>query len=136
MRDAFGGTFLIEILMVFVVLFVSFTAVIVNVAKTFRIKNQVINIVEQTQHSGDYAEQITTYMSNAGYQPVDKDRINKTKNPCNGEWIVPGACVESVNNGDYYRVTVYVSISLPLNLITDTITLPIRGESKSYQSLN
>ena len=55
MRDAFGGTFLIEILMVFVVLFVSFTAVIVNVAKTFRIKNQVINIVEQTQHSGDYA---------------------------------------------------------------------------------
>ena len=51
MRDAFGGTFMIEILMVFVVLFVSFTAVMVNVAKTFRIKNQIINIVEQTQYT-------------------------------------------------------------------------------------
>ena len=134
MRDAFGGTFLIEILMVFVVLFVSFTAVIVNVAKTFRIKNEIINIVEQTQYypgNSKSIAKIDDYINNAGYQTVaEKD--------CNGYWGTKGYCIEpqgSESNGsyDYYKVTVYVSISLPFFGID--MTLPVSGESKSYPDL-
>ena len=131
MRDAFGGTFMIEILMVFVVLFVSFTAVMVNVAKTFRIKNQIINIVEQTQYTPNNKrsiDAINNYMRGVGYQKV-------TKQSCSGYWDNDyGYCIESIDNNNYYKVTVYVSISLPF--MGFQLNLPISGESKSYANLS
>ena len=49
MRDAFGGTFMIKLGLVFLVVYVSFMAVAINYAKAFRVKNQIINIIEQYQ---------------------------------------------------------------------------------------
>ena len=52
MREYFGGAFILKLLFVFIVIFVSFMAVTISYAKAFRVKNQVINIVEQNQYSG------------------------------------------------------------------------------------
>ena len=49
MRDAFGGVFMIRLLLVFIVIYVAFTAISLNYAKAFRIKNKVIDFVEQEQ---------------------------------------------------------------------------------------
>ncbi len=49
MRDAFGGVFMIRLLLVFIVIYVAFTAVSFKYAKSFRIKNKVIDFVEQNQ---------------------------------------------------------------------------------------
>lgn len=138
MRDAFGGTFMIEILMVFIVLFTAFTAVIVNVAKTFRIKNEVINIIEQTQYSGGVSSEVEDYIGSAGYQIVSKESL---KNSCvnnGGSWGTRGYCILPVNNSSgevtYYKVTVFVSISIPF--IFDDFTIPISGETKTYYELD
>ena len=49
MRDAFGGVFMIRIMLVFVFVFVAFTAISLNYAKAFRIKNSIIDFVEQEE---------------------------------------------------------------------------------------
>lgn len=46
MRDAFGGIFMIKILLVFVFIYVVFTAISLNYAKAFRVKNKVIDYIE------------------------------------------------------------------------------------------
>ena len=49
MREAFGGVFMIRLMLVFVFIFVAFTAISLNYAKAFRIKNKVIDFVEQQE---------------------------------------------------------------------------------------
>ena len=49
MRDAFGGVFMMRLMLVFVFIFVSFTAISLNYAKAFRVKNSVIDFVEQQE---------------------------------------------------------------------------------------
>ena len=47
MRDAIGGTFMLRILIIFIVLYIVFMCFAVSYAKTFRLKNKVIDILEQ-----------------------------------------------------------------------------------------
>ena len=49
MRDSFGGVFMIRLMLVFIFIFVAFTAVSLNYAKSFRIKNRVIDFIEQNE---------------------------------------------------------------------------------------
>lgn len=51
MRDAFGGSFMIKLLIVFIVLYVSFTAIALNYAKAFKVKNKVIQYIEDNEIS-------------------------------------------------------------------------------------
>lgn len=142
MRDAYGGTFMIEIMMVFVVLFVSFTAVIVNVAKTFRIKNEIINIIEQDGgfNNGSKAQtDIEAYFKTTSYQLIYNrtDLESSCTSQDGGVWSSPGYCVvplPSSKDTRYYKVTTYVSISLPFFGLE--FTIPISGETKSYQNLS
>ena len=130
MRDSYGGTLLISLMMVFIVIIVCFTAVIVNISKTFRVKNQVINYVEQLEYNESNPDvavtAINTYLDNSGYQQVSK------QSSCNGKWYNRGYCITS--EGDYYKVTVYVSVSLPFFGVN--LTLPVSGESRAPVNLN
>lgn len=49
MRDAFGGVFMMRLMLVFIVVYVAFTAISYKYAKSFRIKNSVIDLIEQNQ---------------------------------------------------------------------------------------
>ncbi len=49
MRDAFGGVFTMNLLLVFIFIYVAITAVSINYAKAFRVKNAVIDFVEQSE---------------------------------------------------------------------------------------
>ena len=49
MRDSFGGVFTMRILLVFIFIFVSFSAVSFNYAKSFRLKNKVISFIEENE---------------------------------------------------------------------------------------
>lgn len=48
MRDAFGGVFMIRMMLVILFIYVSFSAVSLNYAKAFRVKNSVIDLIEQS----------------------------------------------------------------------------------------
>lgn len=49
MRDAFGGVFMTSLFLVFIFIYVAFTAVSLNYAKAFRVKNKVIDFIEQAE---------------------------------------------------------------------------------------
>ena len=49
MRDAFGGVFMIRLMLVFVFIFIAFTAISLNYAKAFRIKNRLTDFIEQQE---------------------------------------------------------------------------------------
>lgn len=46
MRDAFGGAFMIKLLLVFIFIYICFTAVALNYAKAFKVKNKIIDYME------------------------------------------------------------------------------------------
>lgn len=47
MRDAFGGTFMIQLMLVFLVIYISLLAVGYNYANAFRTKNFIIDYIER-----------------------------------------------------------------------------------------
>lgn len=47
MREAFGGEFMIRLMLVFIVIYIGFAAVSLNYAKAFRVKNKVISYIEE-----------------------------------------------------------------------------------------
>ena len=49
MRDAFGGVFMFNLLIVFIFIFVSFSAVSLTYAKAFKLKNLLISYVEEQE---------------------------------------------------------------------------------------
>lgn len=49
MRDAFGGAFMIKILLVFIFIYIVFTSIALNYAKAFKVKNAVINYLENNE---------------------------------------------------------------------------------------
>lgn len=46
MRDAFGGSFMIKLFIVFIFIYVFFIAIALNYAKAFKVKNKVIEYIE------------------------------------------------------------------------------------------
>ena len=49
MRDAFGGTFMIQVFIVFILIYISFTALALNYAKAFKAKNIIVNYLENNE---------------------------------------------------------------------------------------
>ena len=67
MREAIGGALLIKLVMFFIVIYTCFLAIAVNYSITFRVKNQIINLIESYE-SYDLAKQpIEEYINSVGY---------------------------------------------------------------------
>ena len=49
MRDAVGGTFMIKLILVFLAVYIIFMGAALNYAKAFRVKNKVMDIIEQNE---------------------------------------------------------------------------------------
>ena len=70
MRDAIGGVFTLQIILVFVLLINGYMAYSVNYTRAFRVKNEIINIVEQKEgftEGGTAADEISALVKTAGY---------------------------------------------------------------------
>ena len=145
MKDAFGGAFMLRIMIVFFVIFISFMTIAINFAKTFRIKNNVINIIERNDvTSGDIHQKISDYLRSVNYIYTGNS-ANKIIKHCNSvlakspfkndssfplKGYVDGVCV--VPFGDkhsyYYWVSSYMVIDSPMFSLG--FAIPIVGESK------
>ena len=132
MRDAFGGAFMIQLLIVFIIIYVGFTAVALNYAKAFKAKNLVVEYLEdheindltnlRAQADSDMFDYFQTeIIGNLGYVfPAENmcDNVNQEKTRCYEdigiliEQIEPS---EAKRNklGVYYKVTTYFGFQLP-----------------------
>ena len=144
MREAIGGTWLLGFVVLFIVLFSAYLAISINYTKAFKVKNKIINIIEEnegfTTSIGDVStktddelrdsvkteDKIYAYLKSIGYATT---KVSESKCP-NNKVYQGGYCVQKVCSpqGSYFKVTSFIKIELPF--IWDALTIPIRGETK------
>lgn len=141
MRDAFGGAFLIKLFLIFLGVYIAFMAVALNYAKAFKVKNYIINVIEQYEgfsDSGgntndDIYNNINNYINGIGYNPafeardLDSSCINTTSINGRAAYCIVKLFGDDVR-GTYYRVTTYMRFQLPFFGID--IRIPVSGETR------
>ena len=130
MRDAFGGAFMIRLFLIFIFIYMVFTAIALNYARAFKVKNKVIDYLEdneivtisgmnalQFQNMSNYFE--TEILGELNYRlPKEEMRCGKIVGEVycdNGIRIIQMDVknTRSDNFGAYYRVETYFTWSIP-----------------------
>ncbi len=144
MKDAFGGSFILRIMIIFFVFFISFMVVAINFAKTYRVKNGVISIIQRNYDSTstEIEDKIVKYLQSVNYGPMgsaeqsEEIKKNKCKVTKNSSYFTynNGLCVEPVVDGNsyYYRVTSYMVVST--SFFNLGIYIPISGETRTFNN--
>lgn len=127
MRDAFGGAFLVKLLLIFLSIYIAFMAIALNYAKAFRVKNQIITYIEQYEgYNNKSQEKIETYLQEKSYYV----NLSKADHPNCSNY---GYCVSEIASNDtkgtYYLVETFITVNFPFfNL---NFTIPIQGETRA-----
>ncbi len=131
MRDAFGGAFMIRLLIVFIVIYVGFTAIALNYAKAFKVKNKVITYIEENEitdirnMSAEAYNNMNTYFQEELVEGMNYKYGIKCPNDkylydyCdNGILIIPSDSTGKNKEGTYYTVTTTFGWEIPfLNVL-------------------
>ena len=128
MREAIGGAALMKIIIVIIVAFNAYLALSVNYSKAFRVKNQVINLLEQYETYANAEQPINEYLNSIHYQVqnVECDAGSLSTNDvgvCIYEDTIPG-------KGYYYKVTTFININVPIFNMIFNNPFKINGETK------
>ena len=92
MRESVGGLMLLKIVIIFLVVYIGFMAIVINYGKYFRFKNAIINRIEQNEGYGTCGE-IRDMVLSVGYSPQDRYSITATR----------------TTRGMIYKVKVYIT---------------------------
>lgn len=166
MKESIGGTWLIGIVALFIVLFSAFMAYSINYTKAFRAKNGIIDLIEQNEgytfYNGSNIENRTQedLMNDLSVQAkayalvksMGYDYGSKSENKvvCNNDGTISdatkmdaayqpgGYCVYRFCNSDgTYRYKVVTYVMMKFPVINFGITVPIKGETKTlYYEIN
>lgn len=109
MRESVGGTLLLQIVLVFLVVYIGFMAIVINYGRVFRYKNAIINKIEQNEGFAD-CESLETMIKEVGY---------------NQNYVVE---YTTTDRGTIYKVEIYIIFNLPL--VRTKVTIPVRGETR------
>ena len=130
MKGAIGGTILFQMMMLFVVIYMALLALGINYAVTFRVKNQIVNILENNSGYENAAPKIEEYLSSVSYYGGKRTTslskgdgskcLNGTSNYCVEK-------IELTSGGYYYVVTTFVNLDLPM--VGKINELPVKGET-------
>lgn len=141
MRESIGGAWLLGIVMTFIVLFASFLAVSINYSKAFKVKNNVVDLIEKNEgvNSSTVAD-IYNYLQSEGYilkgpcrnggKGFDKDGV--ATNQSKSLYCVKENKIQDSDTGlekSYYSVEVFFRLDLPI--FGDVFTFHVNGETMS-----
>lgn len=133
MRDAFGGVFMIRLFLVFIFIYVAFSAISLNYAKAFKIKNKVIDLVETNEVISltdakfyQYKEKLEEIIVNSNYNSKCENYGINDGEQKSAEGDVTGYChkgiyikkigEESQSGSNASIITYQVSVSAEWNL--------------------
>lgn len=139
MRESIGGAWILGIVMTFIVLFASFLAVSINYSKAFKVKNNVVDLIEKNEGmTSDAVSDIYGYLQTQGYILKGKCSSGYTGFDMNGKSSGTDKslyCVKKNNINDtalnkaYYSVEVFFRLDLPI--FGDIFTFKVTGETMS-----
>ena len=131
MRESIGGTWTMQIVIVFILFFVAFITLTINYTRAYKVKNEVINIIEREDgftysatsipDGAGARELIAGYLTNYGYSAKGRCEIGWTGvnsiNPADADNISTYELVDNSkkNNKYYYCV--------------QKVQVPIKGKS-------
>jgi len=123
MREAIGGTMLFWIVLTFVAIFIGFMAAVAQYAKIYRIKNAMINYIEQGEGiaTSDNLASFEAKMIELGYGSVTPNRYVLCREEFNGP----------TRNGSYYFLTLFVKFQIPY---APPLRLSISGDTRLVET--
>lgn len=140
MRDAFGGVFTMNLLIVFIFIYIAVTAVSLNYAKAFKVKNAVIDYIEERQISDldQHFDYFRFNLQNQNFLDEDLDRLSYHKT-CEEVGYKDNILIQNVKNLFGQDEYCYRGV-----VIKETSREPIEGtnskivyyEVKTYASWN
>ncbi len=149
MKDAFGGAFVLKVMMIFFVVFICFMTVAINYAKTFRVKDNVIAILERNNNSnrGELTSKIENYLRDVSYSYATNQKvINNCASKLHGGFHtdgssgilngnISGVCIVPIGNKDSYHYRVYSYFVVDFPLFHLGIVIPVSGESRTIDKI-
>ena len=121
MKEAIGQTISLQVILVFMIFLNAFLAFSVNYTKAFRVKNKVINEIEQNEGINDTSKKnINDYISKVGYEGKEGDNWYhgvKIESVCVGSVGSSGDCgypIAGKKYRIYYSVTTSININVPI----------------------
>lgn len=145
MREAIGGTWLFQIVIVFVLLFTGFMCLTINHSKAFNVKNTIVKAIEREEGSNlanptqDPAiKKIVAYLKEASYRTTGKCPSGYTGfnrdgaiDSNNSSFCILKTAVRSGNDlpdMSYYRVVVFYQLDLPI--FNEVFNFTVKGDTK------
>lgn len=133
MKDSFGSAYMIYVFIFFVIIFVIFISLILKYAQAFKVKDQIISIIEEYE-GYDYRviNDIQNYIESTSYRTeIDNKTYNKIDGDCNTEYRY---CIatHSTGNATYYTVYTFVSWNFPFFNLSGVWN--IQGETRPVVS--
>ena len=159
MRDAIGGSFIIKLFLVFLATYIIFIGIALNFARAFRVKNNLIDIIEQNEgiNNMDYVNvdngvigKIEARLRSVGYNLTGKVQavdcklafnipVNETDE--NLHFYNRGYCIRPSGvmpidediDAEYYQVATFVDIYIPL--LELHYLIPEKGETRKIERI-
>ena len=139
MRESIGGAWILGIVMTFIVLFASFLAISINYSKAFKVKNNVVDLIEKNEGmTNQTVDDIYGYLRSQGYILKGRcsggykgfDMGGESTNPNESLYCVKKEKVnDTALNKAYYSVEVFFRLDLPI--FGDIFTFKVSGETMS-----
>ncbi len=132
MREAIGGTWIMQLVIIFMLLFVAFLALSLNYSKAFQVKNDILSMIEKKEGvTNDTIKLINNYLSASGYnvQNTCPENSYGISNLSSNTGVKVGAndsnkyyyCIEKLNSPSphnnskvYYKVETFFYFNLPV----------------------
>ena len=147
MRDAIGQVFALKVILAFVLLINGYMAYSVNYARAFRVKNQIVDIIEQYEgtDNDEAMAKIADYVDDMAYK-VPQTLVNNFRSryssggtvSCQDGWcyIAHNVSVDGADGerkGTYYSVVTFVNIDIPVinNILGLGNFLRVVGETRT-----
>lgn len=146
MRDAIGQVFALQVILIFVLLINGYMAYSVNYTRAFRVKNQIVNIIEQYEgpYNDEAVDKINNYIEKMSYDVDNQQMLRfQADNPdavcpnytgwCYISHEVSQTGADEDRNGTYYSVVTFVNIDIPVvkNILGMGSFLQVVGETKT-----
>lgn len=150
MRQTIGGTWILTLVILFILLFAAFIILTLNYSRNVGVKNELINMVEKYGGINENSvELVNNYLNYSGYNATgvcvndgeDTTGVYGASSLSNNrlEPARQGAsyyyCIKKyrgANTSNYYQVTIFYRFNLPI--IGDASGFSIKGTTSNFQS--
>ena len=128
MKESIGTSYLFQIVVVFVLLFTGYLCLSINYARSYAVKNNIVNSIQREKDFNDVSRnKIAKYLADVGFKSTGKcpdgyEAFDSSGNT-QGDGKTGVYCVQKVifqdarddlKEKDYYRVVVFYKLDLPI----------------------